>query len=438
MRPPLSFAWRNVLFGADRDDAWALFRLQPQAYPGLTTGGKLELLSQLAAFTVNVEADFQLLRISRAWSSEDYRRGVLAGLDARWGFPERLDALIDRHAEAVGPGAAARPEVFVAVALGSPGQPWWKRLARDLGLRDPAGLSQHRLDAALDAEAAVFGRVTDYLDAERATTRELQWLIRRARCTAAAASHGWMSSGPRRPSSSTPTTNKAATATYRLRPTSCGSSMSRSTSGATTSARPVRCRRRSCSALCRRSPCSQGVRRSCCSRRSRRSTSRSMRASRRGGSPTTGRWPWCAERSSTPITPTARKLPATTARRRAPASGPTSPANSRSNSPRPIVRRCCAQLLLHRLRRHPGGARGARQAPAPRAGADRAAPPQDVQFELWASHLPAQRPALRALRRRPAPGAVRGHGRDRHPRGRVAGGLDDRPHALGITAAGPL
>lgn len=180
MRPPLSFAWRNVLFGADRDDAWALFRLQPQAYPGLTTGGKLELLSQLAAFTVNVEADFQLLRISRAWSSEDYRRGVLAGLDARWGFPERLDALIDRHAEAVGPGAAARPEVFVAVALGSPGQPWWKRLARDLGLRDPAGLSQHRLDAALDAEAAVFGRVTDYLDAERATTRELQWLIRRA------------------------------------------------------------------------------------------------------------------------------------------------------------------------------------------------------------------------------------------------------------------
>jgi len=177
---PLTFAWRNVLFGADRSDAWALYRLHTRAYPGLAAAGKLELLSELAAFAVSVEADFQLLRVSRGWSATDYRRGAVAGVDPRWGFPERVDALLDRHEAAVGPDALARPEVFVAVALGSPGQQWWKRLARDFGLRDAAGLSQRRMDAVLDAEAAVFGRVTDYLDAERATTRELQWLIRRA------------------------------------------------------------------------------------------------------------------------------------------------------------------------------------------------------------------------------------------------------------------
>jgi hypothetical protein len=180
VRAPLTFAWRNVLFGADRDDAWALFRLHTRAYPGLTTTGKLELLSQLAAFAVAVEADFQVLRISRAWSPQDYRRGVHAAVDPRWGFPERVDALIDSHLAAIGTGAAARPEVFVAIALGAPGRGWWQRLARDLSLRAAAGLTQRRLDAVLDAEAAVFARLTDYLDADRASTRELQWLIRRS------------------------------------------------------------------------------------------------------------------------------------------------------------------------------------------------------------------------------------------------------------------
>ena len=27
MRAPLTFAWRNVVFGSDRDDAWALYRM---------------------------------------------------------------------------------------------------------------------------------------------------------------------------------------------------------------------------------------------------------------------------------------------------------------------------------------------------------------------------------------------------------------------------
>ena len=44
MRAPLTFAWRNVVFGQDLDDAWALFRVQTHSYAGLPTARKCEVL----------------------------------------------------------------------------------------------------------------------------------------------------------------------------------------------------------------------------------------------------------------------------------------------------------------------------------------------------------------------------------------------------------
>lgn len=179
MRAPLTFAWRNVLFGAGgAGDAWALFRLSLQAYPGRTLTGKLELLSAVAAWAVAVEADFQILRVSRAWSPDEYRAAARAGLDPAHGREERLERLVEQHVTTVG-GRPGRPDVFVCVRLATPSMGWLARARRAVGLDAAPGISQRLMDGLLAAEAAAFGRLTDYLDAERATTREVQWLIAR-------------------------------------------------------------------------------------------------------------------------------------------------------------------------------------------------------------------------------------------------------------------
>ena len=69
-RAPIRFVYRNLVFGSGRDDVWGLYRLATRSYPGLPVTGKLEVLAQLAAFAATIEADFQLLRVSRAWSGE--------------------------------------------------------------------------------------------------------------------------------------------------------------------------------------------------------------------------------------------------------------------------------------------------------------------------------------------------------------------------------
>src|SRR5204863_9752034 len=55
---------------------------------------------------------------------------------------------------------------------------WARRLRRG----DPCGLSATRLRELEGAEARAFARLIDFFDAERATTLELQWLVRRAFC----------------------------------------------------------------------------------------------------------------------------------------------------------------------------------------------------------------------------------------------------------------
>ena len=178
---PLTFAWRNVLFGRDASDAWALFRLTTTSYTGLPTQAKVELLSQVAAFACAVEADFQLLRVTRSWSAEDYVRSAQALCDPDH-VQDGFDRLLDDHLAALGDAAPLRPEVFIAIALGGGAYSggWLNVLRRSFGLADARGLTQRRLDEVLDLERRAHDRLGDFLDADRASTSELQWLIRRA------------------------------------------------------------------------------------------------------------------------------------------------------------------------------------------------------------------------------------------------------------------
>ena len=182
MNAPLSFAWRNVVFGGGVEDAWALFRVQTTSYVGLPARGKIDVLAQLAAFASAVESDFQLLRVTRSWSAEDYGELARATADPDFAKQEELDHLVDTHVAALLGTTPLRPEVFLAVRLrpAKDRPSAWSAIRRALGLDDARGISQRDLDAALDAEARTFARLTDFVDADRASSAELAWLVRRA------------------------------------------------------------------------------------------------------------------------------------------------------------------------------------------------------------------------------------------------------------------
>jgi hypothetical protein len=183
MRAPLTFAWGNVVFARDIDDAWALYRLDLQSYAGLTANGKHETLERLAGFAYGIEADFQLLRVTSPWSSGAYAASANAGADPEHAHVAALTDYLTRHEQVLGDDAPLRPAVFVAVRLprrrpehdDAP----WPRVARALGLRDARGITRRRLDELLGLEARTLARVEDHLPCDRASAHELQWLVSR-------------------------------------------------------------------------------------------------------------------------------------------------------------------------------------------------------------------------------------------------------------------
>lgn len=191
MRQPITFIYRNVVFGDGLDDVWAVYRLPTRSYAGQPVAGKRELLTQLAALAYGLEADFSLVRVARPWDVEQYLLGVLTTSDVRHVRRASLDRYLDRHREALSGAGSHTPEAYLSVRLDGTrdASPWTvaqipslRAVSRTLGMGDPRVISRRRLDAVLAEEEATQHRVIDYLDAEPAATTELQWLIRRAFC----------------------------------------------------------------------------------------------------------------------------------------------------------------------------------------------------------------------------------------------------------------
>ena len=189
MRRPLSFAYRNLVFGRDLDDAWALYRLETRPYAGLSRARKRELLTELAGLAYALEADFSLLRVTRAWALDQYLEGCERGCASTHAHRALLRAHLAQHAQCMGEGGSQGPEVYLSVRLDQAAptrgeRRGWASLVDDaralLGLREAAGVSSRRLEALLAREAQVQGRVEDFLDCEPAAGHELQWLVRRA------------------------------------------------------------------------------------------------------------------------------------------------------------------------------------------------------------------------------------------------------------------
>ena len=91
VRPPHYFFWANLVLRTP-SDAWAVYQLEGQSYPGLSESRKIEVGERLEALAYTLESDFQILRVARAFDAEAYVRRALSTLDPRHGHRERFAA----------------------------------------------------------------------------------------------------------------------------------------------------------------------------------------------------------------------------------------------------------------------------------------------------------------------------------------------------------
>jgi hypothetical protein len=189
-RVPLRYARRNILIGPGGEAA-ALYRVDTVAYPFLPAAEKWAELHRLERFAHLAGADFSVYRVQRAYAADRYAADLADHLDTRHADEEGWRRYLEGHQSRLRELGSHVPEVYVAVSLaeaqGGPGAlRSFGRLRR--GVEELAGvgaaqpISGTELEALATAEQRTFDRLGGALALERASTEELQWLLRRAAC----------------------------------------------------------------------------------------------------------------------------------------------------------------------------------------------------------------------------------------------------------------
>lgn len=191
MKKPHYFFWGNLVLRTPTD-AWAVYEVEGQSYPGLSESRKLEVAERLEALAYTIESDFQILRLTRAFDASAYVRRALSTLDRRYGQHEEFERHLNAHRAEFERRQVVRPEVYLAVRLESPGgsSPFggvldgaaevWRMLAGRLGYDETRGLGEKQITALRRAEEQVFERILGYLECARVGPQCLAGLIRRA------------------------------------------------------------------------------------------------------------------------------------------------------------------------------------------------------------------------------------------------------------------
>jgi hypothetical protein len=165
---PVATISENVIFA--RGTTAAVYRVETTSFEFLSLTEKEALHSRLAWWMLKVEADFSVYRVCREYPADVYVEDVVSLIDERYADRARWESLLSRHAEHVRSMRSFTPEVYVAVSL------------RPRARLITSALSRSGVDSAIvrDAERAALETISDVLPARRATTLELQWLLRRA------------------------------------------------------------------------------------------------------------------------------------------------------------------------------------------------------------------------------------------------------------------
>lgn len=187
---PLRYVRANVLFGHGGEAA-AVYRLGTVAYPFLPAGEKWRQLRLLERWAAIVGADFSLYRVARAFPADQYAAATAGLLDERGQSREAFADYLAGHGLRLSQLAAHLPELYAVVSLGDPAASGiGAGLVRSadrarrrvealagVGARQP--INGAELEALAVAEQRVFDQLAGVLPCERATTRELEWLLRR-------------------------------------------------------------------------------------------------------------------------------------------------------------------------------------------------------------------------------------------------------------------
>ena len=190
-RFPLRYARRNVLIGPGGEAA-ALYRADTVAYPFLPTSQKWALLHRLERFAHLAGADFShlagpALLPGRALS----RRARRARSTPSTATPRCWRRYLQGHEARLRELGSHVPEVYLAVSLvegeGGPGAlrsfgRVRRRVEELAGVGRPPPISGAELEALAAVEQRTFERLSGAIALQRASTRELHWLLRRAAC----------------------------------------------------------------------------------------------------------------------------------------------------------------------------------------------------------------------------------------------------------------
>jgi hypothetical protein len=186
---PLRYVHQNLLVG--RGDARAaLYRVDTVSYPFLSAADKREWLRRLARFAFAIEADFSLWRVCRAYPADRYIEQAQDMLDTRIQKPSAWREYLSGHEAHLRGLRSFTPEVYLAISLVPDqshallrGADRLRRRVEDLlGVAAAVPIAAAEIEALIAEEERSFRRAEGCLPVRRATTRELQWLLRRAAC----------------------------------------------------------------------------------------------------------------------------------------------------------------------------------------------------------------------------------------------------------------
>jgi hypothetical protein len=185
---PLRYARRNVLIGPGGEAA-ALYRARAVSYTFLPEAGKRGLLGRLERFGHLVGADFSIWRVARAHPAGRYTAELARAADPDHADRKAWRAYLGGHEARLAELGSFAPEVYLAVSLGERAKGGLRsldrarrRLEEIAGVGTARPISGTELGELAAAEQRCFERLSGLLGLCRATTRELQWLLRRAAC----------------------------------------------------------------------------------------------------------------------------------------------------------------------------------------------------------------------------------------------------------------
>ena len=201
MKAPISYVYGNCVFGRALDDCWAAFALEPSSYAWLAEEAKQARFLALLGALESIEADVQLVRVSRRWELDRYAASMARAHERPSAGPHRhgraLRRYLAEHATRLAGVGGARPLLFVIVSLSEPERDiasyvsraagedpraWLHWIRRTASVRHRQMVTRAELARARARADQVHARLVDLLPVRPARGIELQWLIRRAFC----------------------------------------------------------------------------------------------------------------------------------------------------------------------------------------------------------------------------------------------------------------